>query len=228
MQNAFDFEQGDDIAFIRSQLKTANAENNRGQRPDVMDQLIGSLISSLTHDDISLAVFRKLKRLYPHWHLVAKADEATIYHAISEVRHPEPKATHLLATVKSIGINHPDYDLRFLKDWSVGQAHAYLEAFDGVGPKVAASALNCALDMKTFVADTHGLRVLSRYGFIGKQDAWHACERVVSSVPHWSGADFWDFMIALKTLGREICRPKDWHCGACPLSSRCWMRARLS
>ena len=221
MQNALDFGQGEDIAFMRARLLEKYPQPTYDTSPNPTDQLVGSIISGQTYDRVSLNAFFRLKATFQNWRDLLEANEGFIRALIFDVTHPERKAGHLLSAMRRLGNMHSDFDLSFLKGWSVREAHAWLEQFDGVGSKVAASVLNCGLDMQTFVVDTHGLRILMLYGFVGKRNTWHVCERVVAAAEDWTGAELWNFMMALKQLGREICRPAHGRCRQCPLAERC-------
>jgi endonuclease-3 len=66
-----------------------------------------------------------------------------------------------------IAADDPDFDLSPLGEQPIEDALAWLERLPGVGRKVAASALNfSSLAIPAFVADTHVLPVLGRFGVI--------------------------------------------------------------
>lgn len=186
-------------------------------------QLVKSMISSRTYDQVSLAAYGRLVRRFPTWADLAAAPAKQIEAAIFDVRWPERKAPHLIATLRIIQVDHPDFDLRFLRRQSVSQGLAWLEALPGVGRKIAASTLNFSiLRLPALVIDTHVLRVFRRLSFVGPQaDTAAAYDTVMSSLEAWTAAELRDLHILVKHLGQTLCRARRPDCPRCPIRSRC-------
>jgi endonuclease-3 len=115
-------------------------------------------------------------------------------------------------------------ELSFLADWPVEEALAKLMELPGVGPKVAAAALNFSrLRLRTLVVDTHVWRACQRLGLIGaKVDADTAPQVLMKQVPNaWIADDFTEFHLLLKRLGQDYCPHDGPRCGVCPLDGIC-------
>lgn len=223
MQMAFDFGAVADMARVREQLSGFFGRPGRGSLRAPIGQLVKSLISSRTLDEVSLAAYRRLVAAYPEWSALAAASAGEVEALIGTVTFPDVKARHLGDTLRIIGASHPDFDLAFLGRLGVDEALAWLERLPGVGRKVSASTLNFStLDMPAFVVDTHVLRVLSRYGFVrNTADTRNAYDAVMAASPRWSAAELAEFHILMKRLGQTICRHDHARCSDCPIRRRC-------
>ena len=110
---------------------------------------------------------------------------------------------------------------------TVSELHRRLQAFDGIGQKKAAMAVEI-LERDLGVAvrdvtgsdvayDVHVRRVFLRAGLADADDLAHMVERARLAHPERPGAldlPAWD-------VGRRWCRPRDPDCDACPLADAC-------
>ena len=112
-----------------------------------------------------------------------------------------------------------ELNIDFLGDLPVATAKAWLEQFDGVGPKTAAIVLCFALNMPAFPVDTHVHRVGQRIGFLPEgisADKAHAVMEAI--VPP---DDYYAFHLNLIRHGREVCQARRPRCEVCPLMDLC-------
>lgn len=223
MQMAFDFGATEDMAWVREQLRSCFGRADPVPVRAPIGQLVKSLISNRTLDEISLAAYRRLVDAYPEWPALAEASTGDVEALIGDVTFPDVKARHLGEALRAIRARHPDFDLDFLGLMSVAEALAWLEHLPGVGRKVSASTLNFStLQMPAFVVDTHVLRVVCRYGSVrSTTDIRIAYEAAMAMVPRWSAADLAELHILMKRLGQTICRHGRARCAACPIRRRC-------
>jgi endonuclease-3 len=223
MQGAFDFGTGGEVARIRDALAAAFGRARYFPRRTPIGQLVKSLISSRTRDEVSLVVYERLTSTYSRWDELAVADVEDIQTALAAVKFPEVKAPHLQAALQRIASERPDFDLAFLGEGPVETALSWLERLPGVGRKVAASVLNFStLDRPAFVADTHVLRVLRRYGLVAPKAQIEAVyQAVMQATPGWSGLDLAELHALLKGLGQTVCGHKRGACDRCPISQGC-------
>lgn len=223
MQMTLDFGAGEEIAWVRDQLKGSFGDFDLLPPREPVGQLVKSLISSLTLDAVSARAFDRLVRAFPQWDDLAAAEVDEIQTVIADVTNPEGKAKHLSQTIRRIAAQHPDFDLGFLGRQPVEEALAWLQKLDGVGPKVAASTLNFStLNRSAFVIDTHVLRVLRQFGLVGSHaDTQRAFDSVMAATMEWTPEAFADLHVLIKRLGQTTCRPNQPHCERCPLRERC-------
>lgn len=223
MQDAFDFGAGTDIARIRVLLRARLGVLVPFGKLEPADQFVRSSIGSRTRDAVSWAAFGRLRCRFPRWTELATAKRADIEVAIAEVTYADVKAARLGAALRAILADHPDLDLGFLGRWPVDRALLWLERLPGAGPKVAAAVLNFStLERPAFVVDTHVLRVLRRFGFVGRRaDTRRACDAVMVATSGWSAADLTEMHVLLKRLGQTVCRAEVPDCRICPLKRGC-------
>ncbi len=220
---AFDLGAGEDMAWVRDQLRSRFGRPDWGNARSPIGQLVKSSISHRTLDEVSLAAYHRLVAAYPQWPALAQAPTGAIEALIGDVTFPDVKARHLGEALRAIGASHPDFDLGFLSRLSVAEALAWLERLPGVGRKVSASTLNFStLSMPAFVVDTHILRILSRYGFVrDKADTRTAYDAAMAAAPRWSAAELAELHVLMKRLGQTVCRHDRARCADCPIRRRC-------
>jgi endonuclease-3 len=193
------------------------------ERRDPISQLVRSLISSRTSDEISEIVYRRLVSRYPAWSELAEAQPNEIEAAIADVTQAQAKSRQLSRALRRIAASHPDFRLDFLGHLPVEQALRWLERLPGVGRKVAAATLNFStLNRPAFVIDTHVLRVLRRLGFVGsKADTRRAYYVVMEAAEYWSAQELAELHAVMKRLGQTVCRSGEPRCERCPISKYC-------
>lgn len=222
MQNGFPF-VGDEIAAWTTPLhaRFGNLLDFPRRRP--VAQLVKSLISARTRDDVSLAAYRRLGARWPRTRDLAHADPADVQAAIADVTFADEKAKRLPVALRIVEAERPDMRLDFLGHMPVPRALAWLERLPGVGRHVSAKTLNAStLGMRVFVVDTHVARVLSRLGFVGAHATTAAASDLVTASASFLDAEgLLQFYAHMKRLGQTICRLGEPDCPACPLSAHC-------
>jgi len=228
MQESFDF-AADDLAYLREALTRMFGQLVDFERRDPVWKMVRSLIGSKTYDKVAEPALERLMERWPHPRDVAAATPLEVLDVIHDVNHAEDKAANLVETLRRIGRERPDYDLTFLRAWSVRDALSWLERFPGVGPKVAAATLNAStLRMRVFIVDSHVHRILLRFGFIGAHaSAEQARDSVTGAAGGLDADDLLETFAQMKRLGQTLCRPYEWHCRDCPLASRCQKKVWL-
>jgi len=228
MQESFDF-AAQDLSFLRQALTQAFGRLVEFRRRDPVWQLVRSLIGSQTYDRVAEPALERLKQRWPHPEKLAATDPEAVRLIIAPVNHAGDKAVRLVAALRWIGRERPDYDLSFLRRRSVHEALAWLERLPGVGPKVAAATLNAStLRMRVFIVDSHVHRILLRFGFIGPRTT--PCDgrnAVTAAASGLDADDLLELFAQLKRLGQTLCRPFRAECACCALASRCQRKTDL-
>ncbi len=219
-----------DIDWIRKQLRSRFGSPGLINLRTPVSQLVKSLISGRTRDDVSLRAHDRLVVAYPRWSDIASARIADIEATLGDVTFPDVKAQHLRDALRIVMACRPDFDLTFFEAYGVTRAIEWLERLPGVGRKVSASTLNFStLRMPAFVVDTHILRILRRFGFIrSKADTRTAYDAMMAMLCDWTAGDLAELHILMKRLGQTICRADRAFCGNCPISQRCRRSAQSS
>ncbi|MER2534608.1 MAG: endonuclease [Rhizobiaceae bacterium] len=227
---AFVFGAAEDMEWVRDRLISCFGRPEPIHARSPIGQLVKSIISGRTRDEISLAAYRRLVGAYPEWSDLACATAADIEAVIDDVTFPDVKARHLRGALDAIAACRPDFDLTVLGGLSVAKALAWLERLPGVGRKVSASTLNFStLRMPAFVVDMHILRILRRFGSVpSKADTETAYGLTMETLPDWSAADLAELHVLVKRLGQTICRADRADCRNCPIGRRCLVAPAVS
>jgi endonuclease-3 len=226
---ALDPQAAPPVAAVHKRLINAFGEFGGTPRLDPVDQLVKSLISSRTYDQLSWPAFYGLKARYRPWESLIEADVGEIQAAIAQVVHAESKAAWLRETLGLIVQKRGELSLDFLAGMPVEEAMAWLRQLPGVGDKVAASVLNFStLKRKAMVVDTHVWRVARRIGLAARTAEPEAVRHaVMEAAPEaWTDTTFFDLHWLLKRLGQTLCEHNHTRCGACPVASLCEERKR--
>ena len=226
MQPIFPFRQATDLVSIRKRLVARFGKIRVEERPDPVSQFVGSFIGSRTYDWKSWDAFVRLVRRYPSWDAVADAPVADIEATLEGVTFSEKKAPELRQALQAIRASFGQINLDFLKHHSVDQALNCLEKIHGVGPKIAAATLNFStLRARAFVVDTHVLRLLRRFGFVGvRADTKVTYDAVMAAADGLDADDLFELHWQMKSLGQTVCMHTQALCSSCPLSDICQRR----
>ena len=226
MQVPFQFAQAADLRSIRDRPAVHFGKIRVEERPDPVSQFVGSILGSRTHNEISWNAFVRLIMHFRNWNAIADAPEADIEGFIWDVAYPEKKAPDLKRALRIIRACSGEINLDFLVDLEVEQALHWLERIHGVGRKTAAAMLNfSSLRGRAFVVDTHVLRVLRRFGFVGENALpEHVYDSVMAAEDDFDVDDLFELHWYLKRIGRKTCLHARALCVSCPLSDICLQR----
>ena len=215
---------------VHRRLLVASGGFSHSPRLGPVDQLIKSMISSRTYDEVSWPAYRWLKDVFHPWERLAEATPTEIEAAIAQVTHAEIKAGWLPEALTRIIALKGALSLDFLATAPVEEAMVWLQRnLPGVGDKVAASVLNFStLRRRMMVVDTHVWRVARRIGLAGRNADPEGVRRaIMDAAPlSWTADDFFDLHWLLKRLGQHLCLHSQTRCGGCPVAAVCIERQR--
>jgi endonuclease-3 len=184
-----------------------------------MDELISTILSQNTNDVNRDAAFYRLKERFPTWEGVRDAQPEAVQDAIRPAGLANQKGPRMQAILRQITEERGNLDLDFLKEEAREDAHAWLNRFNGVGPKTAAIVLQFSLGIPALPVDTHVYRVTGRVGLrpqkmnVEKTHVW--LEQVFTPDQYGPGH------LNIIRLGREICHARKPECERCPLNAVC-------
>ena len=195
---------------------------------DPLTQFIYSILSGRTKTPVSHQVLRDLRGHFGTWENLRDAPLEEIERTISIVTFPEMKAPWLKAALMGITARYGSLTLDFLAKYRTEKIRAWLEQFEGVGPKVSASVVNFStLRRRALCVDTHHLRVTQRLGLTPRADAATTEERLMRMVPkEWTAEMLDEHHSLIKLHGQTLCTFKEPQCERCPLLERCPTGAR--
>jgi endonuclease-3 len=200
-------------------LKKEYCEHRFRDRGDPLDALVETILSQNTSDKNSSRAFSNLKKKYPNWELVMKADSRAIQKVIHSGGLPGIKARrikHVLAEIKG---RRGKLTLDFLREMSSDEAMGFLRSIKGIGPKTASVLLIFRFNKPTMPLDTHNLRVAKRLGIIPrKMSSEKAHELMNRLVPDKEKKSLHiNFIIH----GRKVCTARNPKHGICVLNKLC-------
>jgi endonuclease-3 len=191
---------------------------HRGRR-DLVGGLVATILSQNTTDANSRGAYRALRERFPEWGQVARANVRSIEAAIRSGGLAKTKARRIKRILRGIEAEAGVLDLGFLRRMSDDEVFDYLVALDGVGAKTAACVALFNLRRDVMPVDTHVHRVVGRLGVVGHPSGRDATyEALKGQVPPGESLSL---HVNLINLGRELCRPRDPDCGACPIRREC-------
>src|SRR6266487_1819332 len=144
---------------------------------DPMSQLVDIILSHRTRDEQTAAAYDNLLKRFGSWEAVRDAPTEEVQDTIANVNWPEQKAPRLQAIMRRITEERGELKLDFLRDLPVEESAAWLNRFEGVGPKTTACVLLFSCQQPLLPVDVHVHRVSGRLGLIGKRvsaDAAHS------------------------------------------------------
>ncbi len=110
-------------------------------RKDPMSMLVDILLSHRTRDEQTAAAYDNLLNVFGSWEVVRDAPTQQVQDTIANVTFPEVKAPRIQAIMRQITQERGNLSLDFLRDLPVEEGAAWLNRFEGVGPKTTACAI---------------------------------------------------------------------------------------
>jgi len=188
-------------------------------RRDLIAGLVGTILSQNTTDLNSRRAFKDLRERFPAWSDVESANVRSIESAIRRGGLARTKARRIRGILRGIHAGTGQLDLGFLRRMSDDEVFAYLLALEGVGVKTAACVALFDLGRDVMPVDTHVHRVVGRLGVVGHPGSRDATfEALKGVVPPGESLSL---HVNLIHLGRDLCRPRDPDCFACPVRLEC-------
>src|SRR3989442_4270158 len=188
---------------------------------DPMSQLVDIILSHRTRDEQTAAAYDNLLKRFGSWEAVRDAPTAEVQEAIANVNWPEVKAPRLQAIMRRITEERGTLNLDFLRDLPVEEGAAWLNRFEGVGPKTTACVLLFSAKKPILPVDVHVHRVAGRLGLIGKKVTADAAHTLLQALLPYDSRSIYNFHKALLRHGQRICvydRPR---CEKCPITDLC-------
>lgn len=207
------------VAKVIRLLKKEYGEHNFTDRGDPLDTLIETILSQNTNDRNSARAYLNLKRKFPTWEQVLKADARDVEKVIHSGGLPGIKARRIKHVLGEIKRRRGALSIDFLKRMPAEEAMQFLRSMKGIGPKTASALLIFRFNKPLMPLDTHNLRVAKRLGIIpSKMSPEKAHELMNKLVPDEEKKSLHiNFIIH----GRKICTARNPKHEACVLNKLC-------
>lgn len=187
---------------------------------DPMSQLVDILLSHRTRDEQTAAAYANLLRIFGSWEAVRDASVGEVQAAIENVNFPEVKAPRLQAVMRQITAERGSLKLDFLCELPLAESTAWLNRFEGVGPKTTACVLLFSCQRPLLPVDVHVHRVSGRLGLIGKKVTADAAHDLLQALLPQDARSIYNFHKGLLRHGQRICGYEP-ACHRCSITDLC-------
>ena len=204
------------LGEIAARLRAHYGPIRRRPGGDLLDILIGTILSQNTSDLNRDRAYAELRRRFPRWEDVLSAPVEEVERAIQGAGLYRQRARRIKQVLARLAEERGELSLEFLRKLSDEEAERWLLSLPGVGKKTAYIVLLFGLGRPFFPVDTHIARVTRRLGLLGEREEPHAA--LAPIVPE--GKEL-ELHLHLIRLGREVCRPRRPRCQVCPLADLC-------
>lgn len=154
----------------RPPQESSNSAQTCGNVPNVIESLIGTILSQNTNAQNSSGAKCSLDKTFGknNFAAIADASRADVVEAIKHGGLANKKAKTIQNVLKAIKAKHGDYSLQHLtsEDLTDDDAMTELVSYDGVGPKTASCVLLFCLGRDSFAVDTHIYRLSRLLGWV--------------------------------------------------------------
>jgi endonuclease-3 len=188
---------------------------------DPMSMLVDILLSHRTKDEQTAAAYANLLKRFGSWEGVRDAPTEAVQDAIANVNWPEVKAPRIQAIMRQITEERGNLDLNFLCDLPVEEGAAWLNRFEGVGPKTTGCVLLFSCELPLLPVDVHVHRVSGRLGLIGKKVTADAAHNLLQALLPRDSRTIYNFHKGLLRHGQRVCVFERPRCNQCVLTDLC-------
>src|SRR5437588_11118013 len=188
---------------------------------DPMSMLVDIILSHRTRDEQTAAAYDNLLKRFGSWEAVRDAPTNEVQDTIANVNWPEVKAPRLQTIMRQITEERGNLNLDFLRDLPVEESAAWLNRFEGVGPKTTACVLLFSCQQPLLPVDVHVHRVSRRLGLIGKKVTADAADDQLQALLPQDARSIYNFHKALLRHGQRICVYERPRCNKCPITDLC-------
>ncbi|MGI9060004.1 MAG: endonuclease III domain-containing protein [Ktedonobacteraceae bacterium] len=188
---------------------------------DPMSMLVDIILSHRTRDEQTAAAWDNLLKHFGSWEAVRDAPTQEVQDTIANVNFPEVKAPRLQAIMRQITEERGNLNLDFLRDIPVEESAAWLNRFEGVGPKTTACVLLFSCQKPLLPVDVHVHRVSIRLGLIGKKVTADNAHALLQALLPQDARSIYNFHKALLRHGQRICVYERPRCEKCIITDLC-------
>jgi endonuclease-3 len=187
--------------------------------PDPIAVLVQTILSQNTSDQNSHRAFASLRSSFSNWQDTAEASRDDIANLIRAGGLAEIKANYIKQSLDEIKRRLGNFELHFLKQFTVDKARDWLIQLPGVGMKTASCVLLFSLGMPALPVDTHVSRVARRLGLLDSEISINKAHKSLESIVPQN--DIYTFHVLFIEHGRKICKAQRARCKQCVLQKIC-------
>ncbi|MBP7726432.1 MAG: endonuclease III [Candidatus Bipolaricaulis sp.] len=204
------------MAEVADRLRRRFGPVDHGDPEPPLDLLVRTILSQNTSDRNRDRAYAELRCRFPTWEDVLAAPPREVAGAIQGAGLHHQRAKRLHAVLARLRDERGTLTLDFLAQLPDEEAVQWLLSLPGVGKKTAYVVLLFGFGRSFFPVDTHISRVTKRLGLTDETGDPH--DALAPLVPPGQEREL---HLHLIRLGREVCRPRQPRCPACPLRDVC-------
>ena len=186
-----------------------------------LDELIATILSQHTSDSNTARSFASLRREFPSWEDVARADTVRVANAIRNGGLADTKAPRIQQVLRAVHAETGAYSLNWLNGMTLSEARSWLTALPGVGPKTASCVLLFSLGKPAMPVDTHVYRLSRRLQLIDDNIPVSKSHESLEQITGPNRDAIYTLHLNLIAHGRAVCKARAPHCGHCVLADLC-------
>lgn len=188
---------------------------------DPMSMLVDILLSHRTRDEQTAAAYDNLLKTFGSCEAVRDAPMQQVQDTIANVNFPEVKAPRIQAIMRQITQERGNLNLDFLRNLPVEESAAWLNRFEGVGPKTTACVLLFSCQQPLLPVDVHVHRVSGRLGLIGRKVTADNAHALLQALLPQEARPIYNFHKALLRHGQRVCVYEHPRCKQCVITDLC-------
>jgi endonuclease-3 len=184
-----------------------------------VEELVFTILAQNTTDVNAGRALESLKKRYPRWEDVAKAQRRGIEASIRSSGIAGPKSRYIKESLSTLLEEHGDLEMGFLSGMDDRDALECLTALPGVGIKTASCVLMFSLGRPVMPVDTHVFRVCKKLDFVPEDATRESAHWILNAIV--PPDDKYSFHINLVTHGRKVCKAIRPRCEVCVIEGLC-------
>ncbi len=209
----------EDLGEIAARLEALFGRPAWAPDLDPLSELISTVIGQQTVGPAARRAFEQLRRVFPTWEEVRRADVEQIAAVIADAGLGRLKALRIKGILETIAHECGELRLDFLAALPADDALIWLQRLPGVGPTTAACTLLFGLNRPAFPVDTGIHRTALRLGLAPPgTSAGRLQAMLAGAVPP---EDVYATHVNLIRFSREFCTSSNPACPICPLNDLC-------
>jgi endonuclease-3 related protein len=204
------------LMVIYNRLYKAFGSQNWWPADTAEEVIFGAILTqSITWKNVEQAIAALKKRGKLSFKTVATMDERELAEIIRPARFLNQKARALKIFADYFGEKY-GYSITKMKKRELWLLRKELLSLYRIGPETADSILLYALEKPIFVIDVYTKRILSRHGFLHREDSYEDYQKLFMENLPGDVRLYNEFHALLVHLGSRFCKPKPL-CDTCPL-----------
>lgn len=211
---------------LTSILERTYGTPDLGNLRDPLDEAVYIVITYQTDIERAKTVWRRLRKRFPTWNHVLKADVRVLERVLTPGGFQSIRARLIRRLLRAVEQRWGELSLSALSQMDVDEAEAELRALPGLDIKGSRCVLLYSLGKAVLPVDSNTFRFMQRYGVVEpnaryrRQSTHNELQTIVpASLRH-------SFHVNVVAHGQRVCVSRNPKCDDCQLAHTCVTRAQ--